>query len=140
MGKTLTGNRNEQARAAYEETMLSLRSLSYDARADALRLTLSSGVRLSIPRSQIPPLAKASSEQLTAAYAGNGGATISQDELDIDVFIPGLLDRLFGRTIRGDLGRRAGKVSSLAKARAARKNGRKGGRPKKRRSLRQSVS
>lgn len=131
MGKTLIGNRNEQARAAYEEKMLSLRSVSYDARADALRLTLSSGVRLSIPRSQIPPLAKAKSEKLAAVYSGNGGATISQDELDVDVSIPGLLDRIFGRTIRGDLGRRAGKVSSLSKARAARKNGRKGGRPKK---------
>jgi hypothetical protein len=130
MGKRLTGNRNEQARAADEEKMLSLRSVSYDARVDALRLTLSSGVRLSIPRSQIPPLAKANSEKLAALYPGNGGATISQDELDVDVSIPGLLDRIFGRTIRGYLGRRAGKVSTLAKARAARKNGRKGGRPR----------
>ena len=130
MGKTLTDSRNDQARAAYEEKMLSLRSVSYDARADALRLTLSSGVRLSIPRSQIPPLAQANSKQLASTYVGNGGATISQDELDVDVFIPGLLDRIFGRTVRAALGRRAGKVSSLAKARAARKNGRKGGRPK----------
>jgi len=134
MVKMPSGNRNEQARAAYEEKMLSLRSVGYDARADALRLTLSSGVRLSIPRSRIPPLAKANSGQLATVYPGNGGATISQDDLDVDVFIPGLLDRLFGWTIRGDLGRRAGKVSSLAKARAARKNGRKGGRPKKRRA------
>jgi|GEM_PF-4195648 hypothetical protein len=132
MAKILTGNRNEQARAVYEEKMLSLRSVDYDARADALRLTLSSGVRLSIPRSKIPPLAKADPEQLAAVYAGNGGATISQDDLDVDVSVPGLLDRLFGRAIRGNLGRRAGKVSTLAKARAARKNGRKGGRPKKR--------
>jgi hypothetical protein len=132
MAKTLTGKRNEQMRAAYEEKMLSLRSVAYDARADALRLTLSSGVRLSIPRSQIPSLERATPQQLVAAYAGNGGATISQDDLDVDVFVPGLLDRLFGRTIRVNLGRRAGRVSTLAKARAARKNGRKGGRPKKR--------
>lgn len=132
MAKILTDSRSEQARAAYEEKMLSLRAVSYDARADALRLTLSSGVRLSIPRSKIPLLAKADPDQLAAVYAGNSGATISQDDLDVDVSIPGLLDRLFGRAIRGNLGRRAGKVSTLAKARAARKNGRKGGRPKKR--------
>jgi len=132
MAKIMTDSRSEQARAAYEEKMLSLRSVSYDARADALRLTLSSGVRLSIPRSKISPLAKAGPEQLAAVYAGNGGATISQDDLDVDVSVPGLLDRLFGRAIRGNLGQRAGKVSTLAKARAARKNGRKGGRPKKR--------
>lgn len=128
----MTRSRSEETRAAYEEKMLSIRSVGYNAKTDAIRLTLSSGVRLSIPRSQIPPLAKAEPEQLAAVYAGNGGATISQDDLDVDVFVPGLLDRLFGRTIRGNLGSRAGKVSTLAKARAARKNGRKGGRPKKR--------
>ncbi|MGH7728574.1 MAG: DUF2442 domain-containing protein [Vulcanimicrobiaceae bacterium] len=132
MAKTLAGSRTERVRAAYEEKMLSLLSVSYDARADAVRLSLSSGARLSIPRRQIPPLAKAAPEQLAGVYAGNGGATISQDDLDVDVSVPGLLDRLFGRTIRGNLGRRAGRVSTLAKARAARKNGRKGGRPKKR--------
>ncbi len=132
MAKRTITERDEQARATYEERALSLRSVSYDSRGDALRLSLSSGVRLSIPRSQIPPLAKGKPEQLSAVYPGNGGATISQDELDVDVFVPGLLDRLFGSTIRSDLGRRAGRVSTPAKARAARKNGRKGGRPRKR--------
>ncbi len=75
---------------------------------------------------------KADPKQIAAVYVGNGGATISQDDLDVDVFVPGLLDRLSGRTIRANLGRRAGKVWTLVKARAARKNGRKGGRPKKR--------
>jgi hypothetical protein len=125
---------NEQERASYEEKMLSLRSVRYDVRTDSLRLSLSSGVRVSIPRAQIPPLADANREQLAAVYAGNGGATISQDDLDVDVFVPGLLDRLFGRTIRGNLGRRAGSVSTIAKAHAARKNGLKGGRPKKKAS------
>ena len=132
MPKTLTSNAKEQTRAAYEEQMLSLRSVAYDPRTDALRLALSSGVKLSIPRVQIPPLVQANGKQLAAIYVGNGGATISQDDLDVDVFVPGLLDRLFGRTIRATLGSRAGKVSTLAKARAARKNGAKGGRPRKR--------
>ena len=132
MAKTLAGNRFEQGRADYEDKMLTLLSVSYDPRLDALRLTLSSGVRLSVPRSYIPPLAEATREQLKAVYPGNGGATISQDALDMDEFVPGLLDELFGYTIRAELGRRAGTVTTLAKARAARKNGRKGGRPKKR--------
>jgi len=91
MAKTLVKN---EARADYEEKMLSLRSVVYEARTDAIRR---SGVRLSILRSQIPPLASADRKQLGAVYAGNGGATISQDDLDVDVFVPGLLDRLFGR-------------------------------------------
>jgi hypothetical protein len=121
----------EQRCADYEARFLSLRAVRYDGRSDSLRLSLSSGVRLTIPRAQILPLAKANVEQLKALYAGNGGATISQDELDVDVFVPGLLDRLFGGAIRTHTASRAGRVSTPAKARAARKNGRKGGRPKR---------
>ena len=61
---------------------------------------VSFGVRLSVPRAELPPLATASREELLRVYPGNGGATISQDDLDVDVFVPGLLDRLFGCTIR----------------------------------------
>jgi hypothetical protein len=131
MAKALEGDPVEQTRADYEERMLSLREVEYDAKADALCLTLSSGVRLSIPRSQVPPLATAPSDQLAHLYPGNGGATISQDDLDVDVFVPGLLDRIFGRTVRANQGRRGGIASTSAKARAARRNGRKGGRPAK---------
>lgn len=122
----------EQARAEYEEKFLSLRSVKYNASRDALHLTLSSGITLSIPRSQIGELTNATRVQLAALYPGFGGEAISLDALDVDISVAGLLDELFGRTIRVDLGRRAGKVTTLAKARAARKNGRKGGRPKKR--------
>jgi hypothetical protein len=132
MAKVLTATTAEQARADYEERALSLLAVKYDVKTDALRLTLSSGVRLSVPRTEVPPLAKASPEELALVHPGNGGATISQEDLDVDVFVPGLLDRLFGHTIRVELGRRSGRTSTPAKARAARKNGSKGGRPKKR--------
>lgn len=131
MAKALAATTPEQARADYEERALSLVAVEYDAGGDALRLTLSSGVRLSVPRAEVPPLAKASPEELACVHPGNGGATISQDDLDVDIFVPGLLDRLFGHTIRVELGRRSGRTSTPAKARAAQKNGSKGGRPKK---------
>jgi hypothetical protein len=63
---------------------------------------------LSVPRAELSPLATASREELLKVYSGNSGATISQDDLDVDIFVPGLLDRLFGRTIRAELGRRSG--------------------------------
>lgn len=131
MAKILTARSTEQARAEYEERNLSLLAVEYDGDSDALCLSLSSGICLSVPRSEIPPLATASPEELAHVYPGNGGATISQDELDVDVFVPGLLDRLFGHTIRAELGRRSGRASTPAKTKAARKNGRKGGRPRK---------
>src|SRR2546423_6877185 len=131
MAKALATHSAEQARSEYEERNLSLLAVEYDFETDALRLTLSSGVRLSVPRAEIPPLVTAQPEELARVYPGNGGATISQDELDVDVFVPGLLDRLFGHTIRSELGRRSGRTSPPARARAARKNGTKGGRPRK---------
>ena len=42
-----------------------------------------------------------------------------------------LLDRFFGHTISAELSRQSGSTSTPAKARAACKNGGKGGRPKK---------
>lgn len=131
MAKVLTGNPAEQARADYEERALSLVDVRFDPATDALSLTLSSGVRVSVPRVDVPPLASASVEQLARVYPGNGGATITQDDLDVDIFVPGLLDRLFGHTIRAELGRRSGSKSTPAKASAARENGSKGGRPRK---------
>jgi len=119
----------EQRRANYEAQILSLRSVRYIQKDDSVELFLSSGIRVAVPRKDIPPLARAPKGQLADIYPGNGGATISHDALDVDIFVPGLLDRVFGRTVRANLGRRAGKVRSIAKSRAARKNGRKGGRP-----------
>jgi len=132
MSKVTRPDSRDQARADFEAKFLSLRSIRYDAKTDAISLELSSGVFVGVPRKQIRELKAARPDQLSDLYAGNGGATISQDDLDVDIFVPGLLDELFGSTIRADLGRRAGRATSPAKARAARRNGRKGGRPPKR--------
>jgi hypothetical protein len=54
-------------------------------------------------------------------------------ELDADLYVPALLDGLFGsrRWIAAQNGRAGGKVQSEAKAQAARSNGARGGRPRK---------
>jgi hypothetical protein len=53
--------------------------------------------------------------------------------LDADLYVPELLDGLFGsrRWIAAQNGRTGGKAQSEAKAQAARSNGARGGRPKK---------
>jgi len=56
-------------------------------------------------------------------------------KLDADVWVPALLEGVFGsrRWMAARLGARGGRVKSRAKARAARANGRLGGRPRKKR-------
>lgn len=50
--------------------------------------------------------------------------------LDVDFTVPGLMAGIFGTRVA--MARRAGQATSPAKAAAARKNGRKGGRPPRR--------
>src|SRR5262249_36711137 len=56
-------------------------------------------------------------------------------KLDADVWVPALLEGVFGSTrwMAARLGARGGRVKSRAKARAVRANGRLGGRPRKKR-------
>jgi len=54
------------------------------------------------------------------------------ESLDIDHYIPALIDGVFGtRAWMSELGKLGGTSRSKAKQTAARKNGRKGGRPRK---------
>jgi hypothetical protein len=53
--------------------------------------------------------------------------------LDVDHYIPALLEGVFGtKRWMSELGRRGGSKTSAAKAAAARENGRRGGRPRTR--------
>jgi hypothetical protein len=60
------------------------------------------------------------------------GRALHWPRLDIDVGVPELVAGCFGsRAWMSTLAKAAGAVSTPAKARAARENGRKGGRPRK---------
>jgi hypothetical protein len=63
-------------------------------------------------------------------------------KLDADLWLPALLEGVFGsrRWMAARLGARGGKAKSKAKARAARANGKLGGRPRKVRSRRRSAA
>jgi hypothetical protein len=68
------------------------------------------------------------------------GLGLHWEQLDVDLSVPGLLAGLFGTKAYMDRQRaaRAGAATSVAKAAAARRNGRKGGRPRKSASARRS--
>jgi hypothetical protein len=77
-------------------------------------------------------LAGAKPKQLKTVRAGFGGESITLDDLDVDISVPGLLRDLVGMTSAAALlGRKGGSATSEAKAAAVRENGKRGGRPRK---------
>ena len=106
-------------------------AVSFDQEQDAIAVRLVGGVTLLLPIAMIPELADASPKQLRTVYAGWQGEAISLDELDIDISVPGLLQNLLGTLSAAAIGSRGGQARTAAKARAARANGKRGGRPRK---------
>jgi Protein of unknown function (DUF2442) len=105
----------------------------YDAARDAFDLEFRSGGVITIPRGVVPGLAGASPSALAAVCVSPAGDALSWQSLDVDVYVPGLVERVFGtRLFARASGQRGGLRRSTAKADAARANGAKGGRPRKR--------
>jgi hypothetical protein len=106
--------------------------VEYEKNTDLVSLYLDDGVRVSIPRVQLQGLHQATASQLSKIQLVGGGTGLRWPLLDVDHYLPGLLNHVFGtRHWMAQLGRLGGSATSQAKAVAARANGRKGGRPKR---------
>jgi hypothetical protein len=104
----------------------------YDARKKQVVLYLRRGAVVAIPLERIRWLQGATARQLAGLYADRTGDAIISDELDMHISIQGLLADLVGLTgAAAMLGSEGGKVKSPAKVAAARANGKRGGRPRK---------
>jgi hypothetical protein len=105
----------------------------YDPGADAIDLRFGGGGSMSIPRKLVPGLAKVSEAKIDSIVISPAGDALSWPSLDVDVHVPGLVERAFGtRLFAASTGRRGGRRRTKAKAAAAKANGAKGGRPRKR--------
>lgn len=104
----------------------------YDPDRDLIDLTFGGGGSMAIPRKIVPGLEWASRSKLESVVMSPAGDALSWPSLDVDVYVPGLVERAFGtRLFAAATGRRGGRRRSKAKARAAKVNGAKGGRPRK---------
>jgi hypothetical protein len=105
---------------------------TFDKDADAVRLVFRGGGSMSIPRHAVPGLKGRAASSLAGITVSPAGDAISWRDLDIDVYLPGLVERTFGtRLFAAAAGRRGGRTRSKAKSAAARSNGAMGGRPRK---------
>jgi hypothetical protein len=105
----------------------------YDSDTDAIELGFKGGGTMSIPRGMVPGLERASESKIQSIVVSPAGDALSWPSLGVDVYVPGLVERVFGtRLFAASTGRRGGRRRSKAKAAAAKANGAKGGRPRKR--------
>ena len=102
-----------------------------DEKAKAVRLRFRAGIEIAIPIKAISEIAKAPIAMLRDVRASQIGDGLIFSEFGEAIYVPGLLRDLFGDAFAGALGKIGGRSRSDAKVRAARKNGRKGGRPRK---------
>ena len=99
---------------------------------DLLILKLNDGSRRAIPREDLQGLQSATKDQIARVEILGGGTGLHWADLDADLYVPGLLRGTYGtKKWMAKIGRRGGAMTSLAKKRAARVNGLKGGRPRR---------
>jgi hypothetical protein len=102
---------------------------------DLLILKLSDGRRHLIPREELQGLQSATKEQVAAVEIVGHGTGLHWPALDVDHYVPSLLRRVYGnRNWMAEIGRSGGSVRSVAKKKASRVNGLKGGRPRQKES------
>jgi len=108
-------------------------SARYDRRSGRIVVGMNTGVQIAFPAALAEGLADATPAKLASIEISASGLGLHWPELDADVYVPAVLQGVFGskRWMASQLGAAGGRVRSAAKADAARENGGKGGRPRK---------
>jgi hypothetical protein len=95
-------------------------------------LELSNGRRAVFPREDLQGLGDATAKQVANVEILGHGTGLHWEELDVDLYVPALLQGIYGgRKWMAKMGRKGGLATSTKKKMAARRNGLKGGRPKR---------
>ena len=105
----------------------------YDRAAGRVVVDLVNGCTYAFPAPLVQDLQGASDEDLAGVEVDGHGFNLHWPTLDVDLYVPALVSGIFGTRawMTRELARIAGRATSPAKARAARSNGAKGGRPRK---------
>ena len=112
-------------------------SARYDSHTGRVVVDLSSGLQVSFSHKDAQGLENATVRELETIEIISSGLGLHFPKLDVDLYIPALLQGAFGSKAwtAARSGAKGGASKSTAKAIAARANGTKGGRPRKTSSL-----
>lgn len=126
------GLANQRARKL-QESLPKATGAYYDRRAGRIVIHLSSRLDITFSPRDAEGLENASSSQLDTIEISPSGFGIYFPKLDVDLYLPALLEGFFGskKWMATRLGSAGGRSRSAAKTTAAKENGRLGGRPKK---------
>lgn len=119
----------------YEQYRPRAVSATYLAQDDTIVVGFATGVTIVIPRKLMQGLENASPSVIAQVKVEDLGSALYWKSLDVGHYIPTLLEGVFGsRRWMIEIRKRGGAKRSAAKTKAARGNGRKGGRPKRERA------
>jgi hypothetical protein len=119
------------ARAAKQHDGLLIEDAFYNRALDALVLRLRNGRRVLFPREDLQGLRGAPAAKV-ARVEVLAGVGLHWEDLDVDLYGPALLEGVYGsKRWMSEIGRKGGAARSAKKAKAARRNGAKGGRPQR---------
>lgn len=105
----------------------------YEEHARRIVVTLSNRLELGIPVDLAEDLSGASASELSDIEVSPTGLGLHWPRLDVDLYLPALMQGVFGsrRWMAQAMGKAGGSSTSTAKQAAARANGKLGGRPRK---------
>ena len=122
-----------QARGAARLQGIRAEAAHYDAERDRVIVRLTNGIELGFAPRSVEGLQDASREDLEIIEVEAFGLGIHFPTIDADLYVPALLEGQPGsrRWMAAQLGAAGGRTRTDAKVAASRKNGKRGGRPRK---------
>jgi hypothetical protein len=124
-------SRARQAGLTARENELRAVAVRYEPESGMIMVDLNNGCCFGIPYQKLEGLETATQTQLDEVEISPSGYGLHWESLDVDLAISEMVRGLFGtKAWMSQIAHHGGKSTSIAKQNAARKNGKKGGRPK----------